>query len=191
MQFQLVRQFILSKLQTELPVHLSYHGIDHTLDVYGAAGRIAKAEGISDHETKLLLTAALFHDSGFIKIRDGHEEESCRIAQHYLPQFNYQPQEIDAICGMIMATKIPQLPKSRLAEILCDADLDYLGREDFFELSKRLFNELRHEGLIKDEDEWNREQEEFMERHKYRIASSIKLRQPKKEEYIKFVKSKL
>lgn len=138
MQFKLVRQFILSKLQTELPAHLSYHGIDHTLDVYEAVERITKTEGISTYETKLLLTAALFHDSGFVKIRNGHEEESCRIARQHLPDFNYQPTEIELVCGMIMATRIPQSPKTVLEEILCDADLDYLGRDDFFTLSRRL-----------------------------------------------------
>jgi uncharacterized protein len=137
------------------------------------------------------LTAALFHDSGFIETRDGHEAESCIIARQHLPSYGYQPVEIELICDMIMATRIPQSPQTYLEEILCDADLDYLGRDDFFSLSKRLFNELSFEGLVKDENEWDRQQTDFMEGHHYHTSNSVKLRQSKKEEYIKLVKSKI
>lgn len=191
MQFKQAGDFILNKLRKELPGYLTYHSIDHTIDVYESAGRIAELEGVSPYEQKLLLTAACFHDSGFIKIRYGHEEESCRIAQKYLPGFNYKEAEIKIICGMIMATKLPQSPRNRLEAILCDADLDYLGRDDFFTLSDRLYAELCHEGLIETKDEWNREQADFMEAHKYHTTTSIKLKQPKKEQYIKLVKAKI
>ncbi|MDB5024990.1 MAG: hypothetical protein JWP78_2745 [Mucilaginibacter sp.] len=191
MQFKRAGKFILNKLKLELPAHLSYHGIDHALDVYASAEKIANAEGISNYEQKLLLTAALFHDAGFIKTRYGHEEESCRIVRQYLPLYSYQPAETDSICGMIMATRVPQSPHTPLEEILCDADLDYLGRDDFVMLSNRLFSELCYEGLVRDESEWNREQVDFIEGHRYHTAVSLKLRQAKKEEYIKLVKSKI
>jgi len=191
MQFKRAGKFILNKLRNELPPHLSYHGIDHTMDVYSAAERIAKEKGISNYEQKLLLTAALFHDSGFIKQREGHEAESCNIARQYLPLYGYHPAEIELICGMIMATRIPQSPQTYLEEILCDADLDYLGRDDFFSTGNKLFEELKFEGLIKDEKGWNRLQEGFMMKHHYHTANSVKLRQAKKEEYLILVKSKI
>jgi uncharacterized protein len=191
MQFKRAGKFILNKLRNELPAHLSYHGIDHTLDVYAAAERIAKEKGISSYEQKLLLTAALFHDSGFIKRREGHEAESCNFARQYLPLYGYHPTEIELICGMIMATRIPQSPQTYLEEILCDADLDYLGRNDFFSTGNKLFEELKFEGLIKTENEWNKIQESFMTRHHYHTANSVKLRQAKKEEYLNLVKSKI
>src|ERR1700761_4567651 len=191
MQFKNAGKFILNKLRTELPRHLSYHSIDHTMDVYGAAERIAKEKGISKYEQKLLLTAAWFHDSGFINTRERHEEESCNIVHQYLPLYGYQPAEIELICGIIMATRLPQTPQTYLEEILCDADLDYLGRDDFFALSNKLFTELRSEGLIRDEKEWNLEQADFMANHHYHTSSSVKLRQANKEEYIKLVRSKI
>ncbi len=153
MQFKRAGKFILNKLRNELPAHLSYHGIDHTLDVYSAAERIAKEKGISNYERKLLLTAALFHDTGFIKKRELHEVESCNFARQYLPLYGYKVAEIELICGMIMATRIPQSPKTYLEEIICDADLDYLGRDDFFRTGNKLFEELKFEGLIKNEKE--------------------------------------
>ena len=191
MQFKRACKFILNKLQHELPEHLLYHGINHTIDVYRAAERIAKGEGISDYEQKLLLTAAAFHDSGFIKAREGHEAESCKLARRYLPGYNYNEGEIELICGMIMATRIPQSPNTHLEKILCDADLDYLGRDDFFLLSDILFSELHTECLIKDQTAWNMEQAEFMGKHHYFTPTSVKLREAKKEQYIKLVKSKI
>ena len=191
MQFKRAGKFILNKLRNELPAHLSYHGRDHTLDVYSAAERIAKEKGISNYEQKLLLTAALFHDSGFIKQREGHEVESCNFARQYLPIYGYHTTEIELICGMIIATRIPQSPQTYLEEILCDADLDYLGRDDFFSTGNKLFEELKFEGLIKSENQWNKLQEAFMSNHHYHTANSIKLRQAKKEEYLNLVKSKI
>lgn len=191
MQFKRAGKFILNKLRSELPAHLTYHGIDHTVDVYTAAERIAKERGASSHDQKLLLTAALFHDTGFIKGRKDHETESCRYARQYLPLYGYQPAEIELICGMIMATRVPQSPHTYLEEILCDADLDYLGRDEVSEISNKLFEELKFEGLVKDENEWNRIQINFMEEHHYHTGNSIKLRQPKEKEYLNLVKSKI
>jgi len=90
-----------------------------------------------------------------------------------------------------MATRIPQSPQNRLGEILADADLDYLGRDNFFILSHRLFTELQAEGIIKDEEEWNKEQADFIGDHKYFTETSIKLRQAKRDQHITVIKSKI
>ena len=191
MQFKKAQAFILHKLQNELPKHLTYHNIDHTQDVFDAARNIAIAEGVSSTDQKLLFTAALFHDSGFLKLRREHEAESCDIARKYLPDYKYTPEQIELICNMIKATRIPQSPDTLLEKILCDADLDYLGRDDFFALSDRLYKELCFEGLIKDKDDWNMEQVEFMTAHAYHTQTAVKQRQQKKEQYINLVKSKI
>jgi uncharacterized protein len=191
MQFKAAGKFILKKLQKELPDHLTYHSIYHAMDVYDAAKRIAKEKGISAYEQKLLLTAALFHDSGFIKARLGHEQESCHIARRYLPSFGYQPAEIELICGMIMSTRIPQSPQTYLEEVLCDADLDYLGRDDFFTTGQKLFDELKCEGLIHTEKEWNQYQSDFLVAHHYHTTISDEWRNARKEEYIKLVQAKI
>ncbi len=190
-QFQKLKEFILGKLEKELPQNLFYHNINHTVDVMQAVENIAIEENINDYDKRLLLTAALFHDNGFFVKRDGHEAISCNIAREYLPVYNYEPEEIEIICGMIMATKIPQSPQNHLEEIICDADLDYLGREDFFMLSEKLFIELRAEDIVKDEEEWNRQQADFIGEHHYFTETSRKLRQAKMEEYTKEIKSKI
>jgi len=180
MQFQAAKAFISDKLKQELPGHLTYHSVDHVMDVYQAAENLGKLENITDHEMLLLLTAALFHDSGFIEGAANHEECSCLIARRYLPNFDFSPDEIEKICGMIMATKLPQLPKNHLEEILADADLDYLGRDDFFRISNLLFKEFTHAGIVKNIDQWDKLQVSFFESHHYFTESALKLRQGKK-----------
>ncbi|MFI5137647.1 MAG: HD domain-containing protein [Sphingobacteriales bacterium] len=190
-QFHNLKELIFGKLEIELPQHLSYHNIDHTIDVMQAAESIAEKEGIGEDDKRLLHTAALLHDVGFLSGRDGHEAASCAIAREYLPVYGYGPDEIETICSLIMATRIPQLPQNKLEEILCDADLDYLGRDDFFIMSQRLFNELQAEGIVNNEDNWNRQQAAFMEEYKYFTNTSRMLRQGRREQHIKIMKSKI
>jgi len=189
MQFEGVRKFIIKKLRTELPTHLFYHSVGHINDVYTAAESLAEGEGIKGDELKLLLTAVLFHDSGFTVQQKDHEEISCQIARKFLPGFNYSNDQIDVICGMIMATKVPQRPTNHLEQIICDADLDYLGRDDFYDIGNKLFTELSLYGMIQSEYEWNNLQVRFLENHKYFTATAKRLRQSGKDAHLQSIKN--
>ena len=191
MQFQQAKDFIVKKLSDELPPKLSYHSIVHINDVYSACERLAGEEGVTGESLLLLLTAALYHDSGFLVQSKGHEILSCDIARQHLPGFQYNVEEVAAICAMIMATKLPQTPKNKLEEILCDADLDYLGRDDFYQVGNRLYNEFCTEGIVSGEKEWNRVQLEFLQAHHYFTDTAIKLRKPKKDDHLRQIRSKV
>ena len=184
-------QLILNKLKNELPANLYYHSIDHTLDVYHCAESIAKEEGISDSDLKLLLVAAIYHDAGYLEQNHNHEQISCEIARKYLLQFNYPQKDIDIICGIIMATKIPQRPKTHLEEIICDADLNYLGRTDFISIGENLYREMFAFGYIKNKVEWNRVQLDFMRQHHYFTPTVIKHNNSQKEKNVILVQSKI
>jgi hypothetical protein len=86
---------------------------------------------------------------------------------------------------MIMATKVPQNPGSVLSNILCDADLDYLGRDDFKPIADSLFKELHHLNIVSNIETWNRIQLAFLTRHEYHTDYSKKVRQPVKEQHVK------
>lgn len=191
MQFEQGKTFILDKLRDELPPHLSYHSVAHIKDVYNACGILAAEEGVQGEDLTLLLTAALFHDSGFLISQKNHEEISCGIASEHLPGFGYSEQQIKRINGMIMATKIPQQPNNLLEEILADADLDYLGRDDFFTIGNRLFEELSMYGLLSSEEEWNKLQVRFLEAHHYFTKTAKRLRLQTKDENLARVKQKV
>lgn len=183
--------FILAKLRDGLPAHRSYHCYDHALDVYRTAITIAAAEGVSGEDLDLLKTAALFHDSGFLIQDDEHEQASCTIAREALPGFGFEKDQIERICTMIMATKIPQDPTNELARILCDADLDYLGRPDFFRIGATLFDEFKHYGVLTTEREWNELQVRFLEKHRYFTRRSKLVREPVKRQHLAAVIDKL
>ncbi len=191
MQFEKTKKFIFAKLKKDLAKHLSYHSVNHIKDVYSAAERLAKHEGVTGEDLTLLLTAVLFHDSGFLMQQKGHEKISCDIAKEYLPQFEYNHDQIERICGMIMATSIPQTPHNLMEEIICDADLDYLGRDDFFTIGNNLYAELQVYGMINSEDEWNNMQVGFLKKHHYFTKTAIRLRKAKKDEHLKEVKAML
>lgn len=191
MQYEKVKTFILDKLEHELPQHLSYHSVGHVKDVCQATEAIAGQEGISGEDLTLLLTAALFHDSGFLFGAAEHEKKSCEIARQYLPGFGYTTDQIGKIEGMIMATRIPQTPHNLLEEILADADLDYLGRDDFFTIGNRLYDELAMYGIVNDKNDWNRLQIRFLENHHYFTQTAIRNRKAKKDEHLQNIKAQL
>jgi len=176
---------ILAKLQNELSPRLTYHSIDHTFDVLEQSQQIAAREDINDEQNLFLLkVAALYHDCGFIFMYAGHEEKGCEIAKKELPGFGLTAPQIEKICGMIMATKIPQSPKNKMEEIICDADLDYLGRDDFDFISNSLYKEFLDFGFIKNHEEWMKKQIGFFEYHNYFTKSSQRIRHPKKMEQL-------
>lgn len=181
--------FILARLERELAPTLYYHGIHHTLDVVEATLQLARAENITDPETLALLqTAALYHDCGFVTTYQGHEAEGCRYARETLPEFGYTADQIEQIGGMIMATQIPQSPHGLLEQILCDADLDYLGRPDFEPVAHTLFEELKVRNLVQDETAWNRIQVSFLENHQYWTPTANALRKASKQRQLDHLK---
>ncbi|MCB0527581.1 MAG: HD domain-containing protein [Saprospiraceae bacterium] len=189
MDYRAAKQYILSKLRRGLSDQLTYHGVHHTLDVLKMATEICAGENINGHELVLVKTAALYHDSGFLKDKHaGHEYEGCLIAQASLPGFGYSGRDIDVICGMIMATKIPQSPNNLLEEIICDADLDYLGRDDFYKIGDSLFDEMQAYHLIQDEQAWNRLQVSFLTAHSFHTSTNRMLREPVKQQYLEELK---
>ena len=177
--------FILSVLTSELSPTLYYHGLHHVQDVVASAERLARAEGIDDAESLALLkTAALFHDAGFLSSYKGHEEVGCAYVWRVLPDFGYSPAQVDTICGMIMATRIPQTPHTKLEQILCDADLDYLGRDDFESIAHSLYEELKTRDMVADELAWNRIQVGFLDNHRYWTPTATSTRQAAKERHL-------
>lgn len=190
--FTAIYNNVVSRILPGLPKELSYHNKEHIMDVLEQAQRIASEEGINSKEDMLLLkTAALYHDSGFLHVYTGHEEVGCEIAKKELPAFGMTKKQLDAICGMIMATKIPQSPKNKLEEIICDADLDYLGRPDFFKIGNTLFKEMKHRGLLKTEREWNQIQVKFLKAHHYFTSTNKKSREQKKLEHLAMIEKML
>ncbi len=183
--FSMLKSKVLAELDEKLNPLLTYHCREHTEDVLFHTERIALAENIIQPRLLLLMkTAALFHDTGFVDTYIGHEERSCEIMISKLKNKDVDSTEIALMTGMIMATKIPQSPVTLEEMVLCDADLDYLGRDDFPVINKRLKDEWLAYGFIKNVKEWNELQVKFLSKHRYFTRSSLKLREPVLREHL-------
>ncbi len=190
--YEIIRSKILHNLGENLSKGLWYHGVHHTLDVEKQALRIAESEHISDpDELFLLKVACLYHDSGFLFTYKDHEIAGCNLVRRELPAFGFNLAELDIICGLIMATKIPQTPHTKLEAIICDADLDYLGRNDFDGISNTLFLELNARKFVETENDWNLIQVKFFKAHQFFTATSKNLREQKKQQHLEMIEEML
>lgn len=182
MNYKGAYKIIVPQLIKELDPNLRYHNIDHTIDVIDSAGRLAIEENIDPENQLLLKTAALFHDTGMLKTYAGHEEESAKIAQEILPNLGYSQDQIDFIGEMICTTKLPQCAKTIEQQILCDADLDYLGRDDYFMISHQLKYEWELLNMKKMSlKDWYKFQIDFLKGHTFYTKAASTLRDAGKE----------
>lgn len=173
-------EFILNELSSKLPSNLTYHNRKHTEYVIKAAKLIAENEKMSDDEKYLIRTAAIMHDTGFLFTYKEHEVVSCSYSREILPSYGYTQADIEKICKMIMATRIPQTPLDKCSEILADADLEYLGTDSFKKTGKKLFLELKSMNPAFNKALWNEIQIKFMSAHTYFTTFCKKNREPVK-----------
>jgi class 3 adenylate cyclase len=188
-QFTDIQEIILDKLEMDLPGYLFYHNVKHTVDVVTEVELIGWAEGCSDEEILLLKTAALFHDAGHIVAYDNHEFYGTQIAKEMLPGFNYTPDQIERICSIILSTKLPPKPTNLLENIICDSDLDYLGRSDFIPVSNTLYEELKAQNKMGSLNDWNKIQVKFISGHQYFTKTARSLREVNKKLQIERIQS--
>lgn len=184
-------RYINKTLEQRLSDKLYYHSIAHTKDVVKAVERLALLENVTDEGLFLLKSAASYHDAGFVEKYDHNEEIGARLAEEVLPNFGYTDKHIEQIKELIFVTKIPHMPKNKLQEIICDADLDYLGREDFHEIADRLRRELKEHGKIESDRQWDEIQVKFLTAHKYFTKTAIATRRKKKMENLEEIKARL
>jgi len=184
--FKGAEKYALDRLTHELSPSLSYHSFCHTKsEVVEQVALLAAEENLSVLNTALVHTAAVYHDIGFIVIRDDHERISAQIAASVLPRYGFNQDHTNMVKGMIMATRLPQKPQNHLEEIVADADLDLLGRADYFIRNRKLRMELALEGHLYSDENWYRNQLFFLQNHRYFTAAARRLRSAQKHENIK------
>ena len=182
---------IMKVLEQRLSKKLYYHSIAHTKDVVSAVERLALLENVTDEGLFLLKSAATYHDAGFVEAYDKNEPIGARLADEILPKYGYTKKHIAQIKELIYVTQIPHQPKNKLEEIICDADLDYLGRDDFHEIADKLRRELKEHGKIQSDRQWDEIQVSFLKQHKFFTKTAIKTRKKRKEKNLEEVIARL
>jgi len=182
MKFDEAKKHIINRLEKDLADDLYYHGVHHTKDVCDSIERMIVSEKVSDTDANLLRTAALFHDAGFLVKYNHNEPDAVDLCYEILPRFEYTEDEIKLIGDIILSTQIDVRAKNLLEEIMCDADHDYLGREDYGDIAESLRRELGIYDRKITDLEWLDMQLYFLSRmHNYYTKSAKVDRQRQKD----------
>lgn len=160
--------YVSRLLREQLTPDHRYHNLEHTLSMRDECLVLGKILGISEDDMETLELAALFHDTGFINCYDNHEAESCKIAETFLSANGYPAGRIQPVVQCIQATALGTPPSHRLHEIVKDADLSHLGRNDYADFIET----LRHEWLVFRNEaytqaQWYKLNHQFLKNHQY------------------------
>ncbi|MEO1516764.1 MAG: Pycsar system effector family protein [Bacteroidota bacterium] len=161
-------QFVRKLLTDSLSEDFQYHNLEHTLSVKYYCEAFGKAMEVSEQELFRLRIAALFHDTGYTRTYEQHEQASQDIARETLAPMGLEETEINAICQLIEATILFRPPSNLLEQIIKDADLNNVGSEAFQASS----NKLRHEWKVflkeeYDEEGWAKNTLQFLQEHQF------------------------
>ncbi len=164
----LVKAHATKVLTKDLPDVMSYHSLTHTEDVVKAALDIGSNSEFSAEEMETLEIAAWFHDLGYTRSTENHEELGAKMADEFLSELNFPRKKIEQVRGCILATTMPQNPKTTMEEVLCDADLCHIAGDDYAEKAERLQAELSAiKGVEITDDQWCSMNEEFIAKHQF------------------------
>lgn len=185
-------QKYVSELLKTLSEDYRYHNVAHTFSVVEATQLLGKQYGLSDDELEILALSALFHDVGFVKTFDNHEDASKKIANKFLKEKAYPPEKIEQIQSLIEITRLGQVPETLLEKILKDADFNNLKNGSYYEKGLALRYEWKvfRKRKMK-EDEWLWNSYNFWSNHQFYTEKGEALFGPEKQETILFFKTKL
>lgn len=182
-----VEKFVVSFYKNHHDDRLFYHNLEHTQDVVKAVVQIAAHFQLSESDQFTVLAAAWFHDCGYCQGGPSdHEEKSALIAADFLKDCGLGEKILNDITDCILATKLPQDPKTQMESILCDADLFHLGSDDFIQKSKLLRKETDALTASKTKKKvWRQRTIQFLKEHEYHTDFCRLLLTAKKEENIR------
>ena len=184
--------FVSELLTEQLTADYRYHDLLHTLSVLKASQLLADKLEINEEEKEILALAALFHDTGFVEIYEGHETVSQKIAQTFLEDRKYPKKKLNKVLACIMATKVDYPPENLLQRIIKDADLNNLGGLSFNEKAKNLRYEW--ENILKQDisnSEWLDINIDFWGNHNYYTEAGERLFGEAKSENLKKLRKKV
>ncbi|MCB0518770.1 MAG: HD domain-containing protein [Lewinellaceae bacterium] len=194
MKTQIVKNandYVIDLLSKGLTPDHRYHDLAHTRSVRDAAQDLGKRYQLEDQELELLELAALFHDTGFTKTYNGHEEVSKKIAEAFLAQENYPPERIAEVKDLIEMTKVGVEPKTLIQKVMKDADFNTNG-STYLEKS----DALRHEwevfsNINMTDKEWLKNNLAFWGQHQFYTGEAQALYGKEKRKTLKKTKKRL
>jgi predicted metal-dependent HD superfamily phosphohydrolase len=187
-----VQEYVQSAFEFRKDKSLLYHNLAHTQNVVKAATRIGHHYRLNERDLFIVTAAAWFHDIGYLDDFDHHEIKGVEIAVSFLRRQGVNEEITLAVSNCILATRMPQSAKTRLEEIVCDADMFQLGSDEFTENNKLLRKEIEtKKGVAISKDEWRKNTIQFLESHRYYTDFAQSLQNGKKKETLERLKARV
>ena len=181
-------ELVYKDLSNKLDSKYHYHNLHHTKRVINSAKEIGNHYNLSRDDWRDLLTACLLHDYGFIKSHIDHEEIGAQISKEILPGYYFSDDHIESISSLILITKVAEKPSNLLESIIRDADLEYIGSDDFQKISEYLKKEWLECGVVDNENQFYKIQYEFLLSHNFYTAYMQEKGRDQKIKNIKYAK---
>lgn len=161
-------EYVLRFLKSNLSPAFTYHTFGHASDVVAAAREIGEGTGLTAQEIEIVELAAWFHDVGYAKSKDDHEEHGWQIAKEFLEKENYPAEKQEQIRKCILATRLNHNAENTLECVIADADLSHLGANNHATKSELLRQELKAACNINFSDiKWLEQDIAFLLKHTY------------------------
>ncbi|MDP5231537.1 MAG: DUF5706 domain-containing protein [Cellulophaga sp.] len=179
--------FTINLFSKQLDSKYLYHNLNHTEQVVKSTQELISAEEILSDDVEVLLIAAWMHDTGYTIGRENHEEESCTIAAAFLTKEAYPEAKIKKVEACILATKRHHEPKTKLEEIIRDADCSHFAKKNYQEIANDLREELAlHNAGTYSDKEWRKMNiEMFRNEHRFYTNYAKEKWQPLKDKNLK------
>lgn len=166
-------------LTTELSPQHHYHNLGHTRAVVAAVGTLGRWAGLDEAALLPLRLAAWFHDTGFVRRYEGHEQVSQALLEEFLSEEKLPRDFVDPT--LIPATHKDAVPQSAAAALLKDADLHNLGTGAYYTATAALRRELAEaKGERYPDADWRAFCIAFAEQHRYYSEAGRALYGPRK-----------
>jgi HD superfamily phosphodiesterase len=171
-----------TKLLLSLPDSIIYHNLNHTRDVVKAAQKIGSYVNLSDEDMEILLISAWFHDTGFMKSYENHEEESIKYVKAFFGEVGYPEENQEKIIACINSTRMEVAPKTLIDRVLHDADFIHLTKKSYFDRLVLLKAEKeKTAGTSIPDHYWYDQNQKFLSEHKYHTEYGKTVLGPKVE----------
>lgn len=184
--------YVRNIFENAVPDKYVYHSLQHTLSVRSACLALADKADLTKDEKDILNLSALFHDVGFSRAYENHEDHSKDIAREFLLGQGVEQSKIERILGCIEATKVQNEPTTKLEMLIRDADMSSLGNQEYFDSAEKLrleLNDVKDQGL--DQNTWGIINLQFLKDHKFYTEEAKELLGKGKKKNIKKLKKKL
>jgi predicted metal-dependent HD superfamily phosphohydrolase len=189
---QLAADYVTKLFNFSLPQEITYHNLTHIKEAVKTVKEIGIKSKLRPCEIEVLLLAAWFHDIGMVYQYNDHEEKSAELCRAFLSAHDYSRENTNRVVKIILSTRLPQQPKNLLEQIMCDADLSYIGKKKFDLRSQQLREEWKNMlGKNFSDYEWLKANIDFLLANKFHTKSAKSLFDKQRKENLAKLQKKI